>query len=141
VIRIDGKGFTKFCEAHAFRKPNDERALQLMDACATAVMKEFGDIRIAYGASDEYSFVFSRSTTLYRRRSFKLVSVIVSLFAATYVRLWSSHFPEKELKQTPMFDGRAVCYPNEKVLRDYLAWRQVRRFRCRFFAHISCLSR
>ena len=26
---------------------------------------------------------------------------------------------------TPSFDGRAVCYPTEQVLREYLAWRQV----------------
>jgi tRNA(His) 5'-end guanylyltransferase len=25
---------------------------------------------------------------------------------------------------TPVFDGRAVCYPNFAVLRDYLSWRQ-----------------
>jgi len=25
----------------------------------------------------------------------------------------------------PMFDGRAVCYPTDALLRDYLAWRQV----------------
>ena len=125
VVRIDGKGFTKFCQAHAFRKPNDERALQLMDSCAVAVMKEFGDIRIAYGESDEYSFVFHKKCTLYKRRAFKLVSVVVSLFSASYVRLWSTFFPATELQYTPMFDGRAVCYPNEKVLRDYLSWRQV----------------
>lgn len=125
VIRIDGKGFTKFCETHAFNKPNDERALRLMDSCGEAVMKEFGDIRIAYGESDEYSFVFHKKCTLYKRRAFKLVSVVVSLFSATYVRLWSTYFPDTELQYTPMFDGRAVCYPNDKVLRDYLSWRQV----------------
>ena len=30
VIRIDGRGFTKFCEAHNFEKPNDDRALGLI---------------------------------------------------------------------------------------------------------------
>lgn len=125
VVRIDGKGFTKFCDAHGFQKPNDERALKLMDACAVAVMNELGDISIAYGESDEYSFVFRKETTLYKRRSFKIVSVVVSLFSASYVRLWSQHLPEVALQYTPMFDARSVCYPNDKVLRDYLAWRQV----------------
>jgi tRNA(His) guanylyltransferase len=125
VIRIDGKGFTKFCEAHDFKKPNDAGALQLMDSCAEAVMSEFGDIRIAFGESDEYSFVFHKNTTLYKRRGFKLVSVVVSLFTATFVRRWSTFFPSTELQYSPMFDGRPVCYPNDKVLRDYLSWRQV----------------
>ena len=29
------------------------------------VLKQFGDIRIAYGQSDEYSFVFNKSCDLY----------------------------------------------------------------------------
>lgn len=125
VVRVDGKGFTKFCDAHSFQKPNDARALRLMDGCAVAVMQELGDIVVAFGQSDEYSFVFRKQTTLYKRRSFKLVSVLVSLFSASYVRLWSQFLPEVTLQYTPMFDARAVCYPNNKVLRDYLAWRQV----------------
>eukprot|EP00955_Chlamydomonas_euryale_P009499 101406-Chlamydomonas_euryale.AAC.9 len=31
----------------------------------------------------------------------------------------------RQLKASPMFDGRTVLYPTEKVLRDYLSWRQV----------------
>lgn len=33
--------------------------------------------------------------------------------------------PDTPLKVTPMFDGRAVCYPDISTLRDYLTWRQV----------------
>jgi tRNA(His) guanylyltransferase len=32
---------------------------------------------------------------------------------------------ERFLLAAPMFDGRAVLYPSEAVLRDYLSWRQV----------------
>lgn len=31
---------------------------------------------------------------------------------------------DQPLLYSPVFDGRAVCYPNLSVLRDYLAWRQ-----------------
>ena len=84
----------RFSELHEFEKPNDERALQLMDhaakargcavrrrgaalrcgraapdsACcsvAQAVLRDFSDIRIAYGESDEYSFVFHKNTAMY----------------------------------------------------------------------------
>ena len=34
VVRLDGRGFTRFCEAHAFDKPNDLRGLHLMNECA-----------------------------------------------------------------------------------------------------------
>jgi tRNA(His) guanylyltransferase len=83
----------RFSEAHKFEKPNDERALKLMDSAACAVMREYPDIILAYGESDEYrcacvyeranfaiytkrsvlsslySFLLRRSTTLYNRRS------------------------------------------------------------------------
>jgi tRNA(His) guanylyltransferase len=126
VVRIDGKAFTKFCEAHAFEKPNDEAALQLMDAAALEVVTAFPEIRIAYGESDEYSFVFGKDCQLYSRRASKLTCLLVSLFSASYVRQWPQHFPKKPLQLTPAFDARAVCYPSDKALRDYLSWRQVR---------------
>ena len=44
----------RFSEAHGFEKPNDERALRLMDYAACEVMSEYPDIILAYGESDEY---------------------------------------------------------------------------------------
>ncbi|KAK3943728.1 Thg1 C terminal domain-containing protein [Diplogelasinospora grovesii] len=126
VVRIDGRGFTKFATKYAFEKPNDKRALELMNAAARAVMTELPDITIAYGVSDEYSFVFHKSCTLFERRASKLVSTIVSTFTGYYVHLWSAHFPDSPLSPPlPSFDGRAVCYPSIQNLRDYMSWRQV----------------
>jgi tRNA(His) guanylyltransferase len=59
----------RFSECHKFNKPNDLSSLQLMDACAAALMETFHDIILAYGQSDEYSFVLKRNSTLYERRS------------------------------------------------------------------------
>lgn len=58
VVRVDGKGFHKFSAEHNFEKPNDTRSLSLMTHAATSVMEEFKDISLAYGQSDEYSFIF-----------------------------------------------------------------------------------
>lgn len=58
VVRVDGKGFHRFSAEHNFEKPNDIRSLSLMTQAATAVMEEFKDICLAYGQSDEYSFIF-----------------------------------------------------------------------------------
>ena len=58
VVRIDGKGFHKFSDAHKFAKPNEKAALDLMNKCAVNVMTEFNEILLSYGQSDEYSFVF-----------------------------------------------------------------------------------
>ncbi|KAK8075220.1 tRNA(His) guanylyltransferase [Apiospora hydei] len=125
VVRIDGKGFTKLCAKYGFEKPNDKRALGLMNAAAKAVMTDLTDIVVSYGVSDEYSFVFHKTCTLYDRRESKLVSTVVSTFSAYYVYLWSTYFPDMPLAPPlPSFDGRAVCYPSVQNMRDYMSWRQ-----------------
>ncbi|KAA1075513.1 tRNA-His guanylyltransferase [Puccinia graminis f. sp. tritici] len=91
VIRLDGKGFTKFSQAHGFTKPNDIKALNLMNAAAIQVLesdlgrgylgsksekkskkgkqKSSTGIVLAYGQSDEFSFAFGRNCQAYNRRS------------------------------------------------------------------------
>lgn len=55
-----------------------------------------------------------------------MVTTVVSTFTAYYVNLWSEFFPSKMLTAPlPSFDGRAVMYPSERNLRDYMSWRQV----------------
>lgn len=127
VVRIDGRGFHKLSNQYDFEKPSDIRALNLMNAAAVQVMTMLADVVIAYGVSDEFSFVLHKSTNLFERRASKLVSTIVSTFTAVYVHLWSQYFPETKLLLglLPTFDGRAVCYPSLANLRDYLSWRQV----------------
>ncbi|KAF0558818.1 tRNA-histidine guanylyltransferase 1 [Gigaspora margarita] len=124
VIRVDGRGFHKFSDKHGFVKPNDQKALELMNKCAENVMNDFRDIVLAYGQSDEYSFVLKKECSLYDRRETKIVSTIVSLFTSNYVFNWNKYFPDKELLYPPSFDGRVVQYPDDNNLRDYLSWRQ-----------------
>lgn len=69
VVRIDGKNFHKFSVSHGFQKPNDDRSLNLMNKAAEKVMNLLCDIVLAYGQSDEYSFVFKKSTETYNRRA------------------------------------------------------------------------
>ncbi|KAL2820709.1 Thg1 C terminal domain-containing protein [Aspergillus granulosus] len=127
VVRIDGRGFHKLSARYEFKKPNDLRALDLMNAAAVEVLKDLPDLVIAYGVSDEYSFVFHPSCDLFERRSAKLVTTIVSTFTAHYIFLWSKYFPDMLLQPPylPSFDGRAVVYPTTRNLRDYMSWRQV----------------
>ena len=51
----------RFSNKYSFEKPNDRRALDLMNAAAKAVMTELPDIVIAYGISDEYRYLYLRS--------------------------------------------------------------------------------
>nr|XP_019563226.2 probable tRNA(His) guanylyltransferase [Aedes albopictus] len=125
VVRVDGKGFHKFCDVHGFDKPNDRRGLNLMSLAAVNVMLEFNEIVVGYGQSDEYSFVFKRDSTVYERRRDKLVSYVASLFTAAYIFNWQYIFKDTlPLKYPPAFDARAVLYPTDENLRDYLSWRQ-----------------
>ncbi|KAJ9293847.1 hypothetical protein DTO271G3_7474 [Paecilomyces variotii] len=127
VVRIDGRGFHKLSDKYGFQKPNDRRALDLMNAAAVEVMKDLTDLVIAYGVSDEYSFVFHPTCQLFERRCAKLVTTIVSTFTAHYIFKWPTFFPETPLEPSslPSFDGRAVLYPTTANLRDYMSWRQV----------------
>lgn len=95
-----------------------------MNACAEAVLREYPDIVIAFGQSDEYSFVLRRDSQLFRRRSSKILSNVVSLVSSSYVFLWPRFFGDVPLQYAPVFDSRVVCYPTNQNLRDYLSWRQ-----------------
>ncbi|KIW81725.1 hypothetical protein Z517_04751 [Fonsecaea pedrosoi CBS 271.37] len=113
-----------------------------MNHAASYVVASMPEIAVAYGVSDEFSFVFDRAATLFERRRDKLVSTVVSTFTAAYVAGWDLFFGDDELQgddagdgaiarkkltmdMLPTFDGRAVCYPSWANLRDYLSWRQV----------------
>ncbi|XP_038651219.1 probable tRNA(His) guanylyltransferase [Scyliorhinus canicula] len=124
VVRLDGRNFHKFADQHGFKKPNDERALQLMSKCALTVMEELNDIVIAYGQSDEYSFVFKRKSNWFKRRASKFISHVVSQFSSSFVFYWQDYFKDQALLFPPGFDGRVVLYPSNQNLRDYLSWRQ-----------------
>lgn len=125
VVRVDGRGFSKLCKKYDFEKPNDQRALDLMNAAATEVVRSMVDVVLAYGQSDEYSFVLHENTALFDRRASKLATTVATTFTAEYCMLWPSFFPDQALTRPyPTFDGRCVCYPKRNILRDYLSWRQ-----------------
>jgi len=123
VVRLDGRGFTKFTAQHNFEKPNDIRALSLMNQTAQNLCLSFKEVVMAYGQSDEYTFVFAKKTKLFNRRTEKILSTVVSKFTSEYVFNWSKFF-DTPLQSAPSFDGRIVCYPNDQVLMDYMRWRQ-----------------
>lgn len=59
----------RFTTKYEFEKPNDRKGLDLMNEAAKKVMLQFPELVIAYGISDEYSFVFHKHCTLFERRS------------------------------------------------------------------------
>lgn len=72
VVRLDGKGFHGFSDRHGFSKPNDRRALDLMNAAAmrticSETLRQH--VVLAFGESDEFSFLISSKSNLFSRRS------------------------------------------------------------------------
>lgn len=55
--RVSDQNLHRFSDTHQFEKPNDVRALELMDRAAARVMEELGDVVLGYGESDEYRYV------------------------------------------------------------------------------------
>ena len=88
-------------------------------------MKNFTEMVIAYGQSDEYSFVFKKNAKLFNRREDKILSCVVSLFSSSYVFYFEKYFKDVKLKLIPSFDSRIVLYPSIEDLKAYLSWRQV----------------
>lgn len=95
-----------------------------MNEAARQVMHAFkGHVTLAFGESDEYSFLIDKYSTLYNRRQSKLVTHIVSLFTSAYVFHWGQYM-SVPLEEPPSFDGRLIVYPGTQEIRDYFAWRQ-----------------
>lgn len=57
VVRVDGRGFHRFSNKHGFAKPNDLRAIKLMNKAAEGVLRDVQDIVLGYGVSDEFRCV------------------------------------------------------------------------------------
>jgi len=114
----------RFTTEHNFEKPNDLKGIRLMCLAGMTVMQDFNEIFMAYGQSDEFSFVFERKAEVFNRRSEKIVSCVVSRFTSAYMFYWKSIFSTVELKTPPSFDARIVLYPSYINLRDYFSWRQ-----------------
>ena len=126
VVRIDGKAFTKFTDAHQYKKPNEIHGIKLMVLAGLSVMESFSEIFLAYGQSDEFSFAFKKNSKLYNRRHEKILTNVVSIFTSAFVYYWPKIFVNgPELKYPPCFDGRIVLYPSFQNLKDYFSWRYV----------------
>jgi tRNA(His) guanylyltransferase len=72
VVRLDGKGFHRFSDKHGFEKPNDRRALDLMNAAALRTIQSETlrqHVLLAFGESDEYSFLLGPKSALFGRRN------------------------------------------------------------------------
>jgi tRNA(His) 5'-end guanylyltransferase len=121
VLRLDGKGFSKFTEKH-FQKPFDKRFSKMMVDVTTALMEEFGAV-YAYTQSDEISLLLPRNFNQYDRELAKLVSLSAAMAASAFTL---AMLDERRLREdTPLvvFDSRVWHSDNAEDVVDYFRWR------------------
>ncbi|KAH8983494.1 Thg1 C terminal domain-containing protein [Lactarius akahatsu] len=125
LLRLDGHSFHRFADDHAFVKPNDLRALELMDPRSLgsdARVPRCGSLHMGSPTSTASCFESLRSCIIDDNRKSHLC--LCSLFTSTYVMLWPQCFPDTPLRYAPSFDARIVLYPGAQEVRDYFSWRQ-----------------
>lgn len=119
VIRVDGRGFSRFTQAH-FDKPFDARFHELMVETAQTLLEEWDGI-FAYTESDEISLLLTRDWSHFDRE----VEKIVSLTAATASVAFSLASGQKA-----HFDSRIWLGESIEDVMDYFRWRQSDALRC-----------
>lgn len=131
IIRIDGHKFHEFSSDHQFHKPNDKRALDLMVESAKLLMTEFrGHIPLAYGDSDEFSFLLRSDSNLLSRDISRILSVFPTKFSLYYNKNWERFFNDPSSGETisrlrdAWFDAKARKYPDFISVINYFKWRQ-----------------
>lgn len=119
VIRVDGKGFTKFTEAR-YEKPFDERFSQCMVKTAEALLVALSGV-YAYTESDEISVLLPREWDLYDRAVEKAISISAGIASSTFAQLCGD---------AVVFDSRLWLGASEQLVVDYFRWRQADASRC-----------
>lgn len=119
VIRLDGRGFTRFT-AESFEKPFDRRLRDAMAQAACRLLEDFGGV-YACTHSDEISVAFLPEWELFGRRLEKTVSVAAGLVSASLTHA---------LGEAAHFDCRAWQAAGEGDVIAYFRWRQADSARC-----------
>lgn len=126
IIRVDGKAFHSYCRH--LKKPFDERFYNCMYRSALRVAREIQNFRLAYGQSDEVSFLMVDDAT-YRTEPWlggrvnKINSVTASLMTAEFNRHAKLELPIDLQRRTALFDCRVFPITREEV-PNYFIWRQ-----------------
>lgn len=120
VLRLDGRGFTKFTERYGFEKPFDFKFQDVMRQTAQALLEELHGI-YAYTESDEISVLFRQNWDLFDREVEKLISISAAEASATFTLA---------CQQVVHFDSRIWLGVDHSQVIDYFRWRQEDAARC-----------
>lgn len=120
ILRLDGKTFHSF--TRGVEKPYSVKLADALDAGALALLGEVMGGRMAYGQSDEYSFLLTDFTAPDTEAWFggcvqKIVSVAASVFTAAFNQAFGG-------ERLAYFDARCFTLAHRESVVNYFAWRQ-----------------
>jgi len=125
IIRLDGKGFSKYTKD--LTKPYSEDLSKVMGLTAIELCKQIQGVRLAYTQSDEINLVLKYykkedSEPWFGNQLQKMVSISAAIASTTFTinsgKIWKG-----ELKPAT-FDSRAFIVPEKDVINAIL-WRQL----------------
>lgn len=123
IVRVDGKGFSKFTKQIKCQKPFDEALSQAMVSATMQVADNIEGCIFAYTQSDEASFVIlndqsQESVPWFGNRVQKMASIIASMATAHFNNSLGGGMP------SAYFDARVFAVPTLLEAANYLVWRQ-----------------
>jgi tRNA(His) 5'-end guanylyltransferase len=119
IIRVDGRGFSRFTESR-FDKPFDLEFHRMMVQTTSALLEGLHGI-YAYTESDEISVLFAPNWDLFDRSLEKVVSISASIASSTFTHAYGN---------AANFDSRVWLGVNKLQVVDYFRWRQADATRC-----------
>lgn len=132
IVRVDGKAFHTF--TRGLERPFCPELTEALDTAAMALAKEMMGCKLAYGQSDEYSFVFTdldkdESEMWFSGNIQKISSISASFFTAHFNEAWRQVCPRTgygpAVVKLAAFDARVFVIPNRQDVFQYLIWRQL----------------
>lgn len=119
VVRVDGKGFSKYTKK--LEQPFDEQFTKDMRATALYLAQNIDGAHLAYTQSDEISVVFSdlsgaNTEWWYGGQVQKIVSIVAAMATAKFNEL-------RPFGGLALFDARVHTLSEDEVF-EYLKWRQ-----------------
>jgi tRNA(His) 5'-end guanylyltransferase len=129
IVRLDGKGFSKFTKFIKAEKPFDGSFSGIMAFTMKKVAEEIEGCVFGYTQSDEITFVIKNdqsleSTPWFGNRIQKITSVAASIASAAFNQYMAEHWPENEWLCLAYFDARTFVVPNWQEAINCLVWRQ-----------------
>ncbi|WP_050767202.1 tRNA(His) guanylyltransferase Thg1 family protein [Pseudarthrobacter chlorophenolicus] len=121
VIRVDGKGFSKY--TRGLQRPFDPKFTADMQATALYLCENIDGAQFAYTQSDEISVIISDLGSANTQAWFggqvqKIVSTSAALATAKFNRI------RPEIDALAFFDGRTHHLEGSAGVLEYLQWRQ-----------------